>query len=209
MSELGPMVASLVAQVAQLCVGLTFAYAVAGKLREPGAYVRAVEGYRLLPTRLAPGAAMSLLMSELLVAIGFLTGQWLIVAAPLALLLLTVFLAAVASVLVRGREVPCGCLGDPTEVVSGRTVARLFVLIIASTLCVAAMVGRGDLTAPVQPVDLLLQGRSFELLGTLLLSAFALCATAWVFQVAAVIRLVFAGSRNARTPSLTRTDRHT
>ncbi len=123
---------ALVQQLAyalQLALGVVFAAAAAPKLRHPGAFARTVAGYRLLPRRLVPAAAVALIIVESFLAVAFLSGWLRAIALPLAMLVLVVFASAVIVNLRRGHRIECGCFGSGGERISARSVIRLFVLL--------------------------------------------------------------------------------
>ncbi len=124
-------IAAHLAYAAQLAVGLVFALSTAAKLRHPALTMRNVEAYRLVPARVLPGFAAGLIVGELAVALGLLGGRGRSPALLLALIILIVFFAATTIVLRQGRRVPCGCFGEQTEEVTGRSLMRLVLLIAA------------------------------------------------------------------------------
>jgi putative oxidoreductase len=88
-----------------------FAYAAAAKVADPAAFAQAVGNYRLLPAGLAAPAALLLPWWELGAAAALLFPAWRRAGALLALALAAVFAAAVASALLRGLDISCGCFG--------------------------------------------------------------------------------------------------
>jgi hypothetical protein len=108
------------------------------KLRDVGAFERALVGYALLPRKTAAPLARVLPAAELLIGLGCLMPR----TAPLALLsaatLLALYTSAVALNLARGRRrVDCGCggPGGPQELSPGlvvRNLALVGLLLIAA-----------------------------------------------------------------------------
>lgn len=123
----------------QLAVGCVFVLSVLPKLRRPAAFVRTVEGYELLPRLLAPAAAGAVIAVEAALAFCLITGWLLAIALPVAAVTLIGFGVAAAINLRRGRDVVCGCFGSPTERVSGRSVAR--VLLLLGAVAIAGIFG--------------------------------------------------------------------
>jgi Methylamine utilisation protein MauE len=127
----------------QLSLGVVFLAAAAPKLRHPGAFAVTVAAYRILPRRLVPAIALVLIAIEAFLAFAFLTGRLMAVAVPLAAMALAGFFGAVTLNLRRGREVPCGCFGDPQEQISSRSLVRLGVLMAALGALVATSSAAG------------------------------------------------------------------
>lgn len=166
--------------VVQLALGLVLAAACVAKLRRPGAFLRGVVDYDLLPRPAALVAGALLLPSEGLLAGALLSGWGLGIALPAAVALLAVFAAAVAINLSRQREVPCYCLGgEEGEKISPRTLARL-ALLLSGALLLA-----GDPRARALPLTRWTPARMAsgeDLLYALLLAALLLAAAAWLLH---------------------------
>lgn len=141
--------------VVQLAVGIVFLVSALGKARNPGAFVRGVADYEILPPRLSAAAGVMVILVEGLLAFSHLTGLWIAQAVPLAVATLAVFLAAVEISLRRHRDLPCFCFGDRDERVSGRSVAQLLLLLGAELLLLGDP-SRGASTAAVDAADLAL-----------------------------------------------------
>jgi uncharacterized membrane protein YphA (DoxX/SURF4 family) len=87
-------------------------------------FARAIRGYRLLPADLPVGVARVLPLAEMAVGAALLVGAAQPVAAFCAASLLTLFAAAMASSLVRGLELDCGCASVHGQRVSWTLVYR-------------------------------------------------------------------------------------
>lgn len=98
--------------VASLSVGLVFAYAAASKLLDVPALVAGIRAYGILPERLAPAAALSLIVAEIAIASAHLTNLGLRIVLPASILMLCVFLAVIGSLLIKGEKRPCLCFGS-------------------------------------------------------------------------------------------------
>ncbi len=132
----------------RLATGLLFGLSAATKARDIPAFYRAIEGFRLLPGGLVRLAAWAFLLGEGLVAALMLLGR-LRAGFLLALVLLTVFSFALASVLLRGLRAPCNCFGAGRRPVSGHDLARsLAFLVVAAAGWLTAGVGRGTPDLP-------------------------------------------------------------
>jgi hypothetical protein len=123
-------------------LALLFASTALTKLRDLGGFTAAVAGYRLLPERLARGAALGFVAAELALAAGLLVPALRAPASLGAAGLLVVYAAAIAWNLARGRrDIDCGC-GGPfgKQTLSEGLVLRNLALAaaaLASTLPVA------------------------------------------------------------------------
>ena len=136
------MLAHLV-YVLQLALGATFLLAALPKLRRPRAFAQTVRDYGIVPGRGAVAIAPALVLLESFLAVAFLTGWAAGVAVVLAAVALVAFAAAVAFNLRRGRIVSCGCFGDAAEKISGRTLARLALLLGGCVLLIVATTSTG------------------------------------------------------------------
>lgn len=89
-----------------------FIYAGAVKMRDAHAFAESVASFRLLPDVLVVPVTLGLPPLEILAAgLALCTGRWRRVGALCLWALLLVFTAAVASALMRGLQVDCGCFG--------------------------------------------------------------------------------------------------
>jgi len=140
---------SVTASALQLSLGLVFLLAVVPKLWAPDAFSRTVAEYRIGPPAMAPALARGVIALEVFLAFALLTGVLVAVAVPLALLVLAGFAIAVGLNLHRRRTISCGCFGAKSETISGRSLARLGLLL-------ATVVALLALDAVVAPPPLLL-----------------------------------------------------
>jgi hypothetical protein len=99
----------------RLVLGGVLLRAFVAKARVPRRFIEAVRAYALLPPGIAPIAAGGLLLAEPVLALALLTGWGGALAWDATVLLLGLFLIAVAVNLRRGRQIPCGCLGPPAR----------------------------------------------------------------------------------------------
>jgi uncharacterized membrane protein YphA (DoxX/SURF4 family) len=109
---------------------------------DPAAAVRAVRAYRLLPEVLVAPVAFGLPVVEIGIGLALLVGAAVRLAAVSSAVLLTVFVAAVASAWARGLQIDCGCFGGGGEVGAGRTAYASEVLRDAALLAVALALAR-------------------------------------------------------------------
>jgi len=112
--------------VARAGLSLLLGWSGAHKLRDVGAFRAALEGYELLPPRWAVPAGAGLIAAEVGIASGLLLPRVAGVAALAAAGLLTLYAAAIAINLVRGRrDIDCGCAGPAgRQPISAGLVAR-------------------------------------------------------------------------------------
>lgn len=97
-----------------------FLYAGTVKMRDSSAFAESVASFHLLPDVLVAPVVLGLPPLEIIAALLTLVGgRWRRVGAFALTVLLLVFTAAVASALVRGLQVDCGCFGpDRLDVLS-------------------------------------------------------------------------------------------
>ena len=150
------MIASSLLIFCRLTIGLTFAWAVFGKLRDLSAFREAVVDFRVLPPALSSIAAWVSLLAECAIILMLGIGNTLLFPGfLLAAGLLLLFSVALGLVLRRKRQVSCNCFGVTQRRVSPYDVARNLLLIVCS------LVGAWTSLNAVQPVaasDLILLG---------------------------------------------------
>ncbi len=93
----------------RLVVGGVFIWASLDKLAHPAAFARAIDNYHLVPYALLHPVALLMPAVEIVAGLALVVGWWRRGAALLCALLLVVFLVAIASALVRGLDISCGC----------------------------------------------------------------------------------------------------
>ncbi|MCL5109549.1 MAG: thioredoxin domain-containing protein [Chloroflexi bacterium] len=115
---------------ARLAIGGVFLASAAAKLVYPEAFVRAVQGYEVLPGALVRPLALAFPWLELAVGVFLLVGLYTRLAAGLAAGLMLLFMGLMGLVLVQGKEIDCGCfVGLIQETVGPSTVLRDAVLL--------------------------------------------------------------------------------
>jgi len=101
--------------VARVTIGLVFVVASLEKIVSPQAFAVSVANYKLLPDVMIPFVATILPWMVLLVGLALLFGIMQRGASLLSGIMLVAFLAAVASALLRGLDISCGCFTqDPS-----------------------------------------------------------------------------------------------
>lgn len=103
----------------RVAIGLVFAISSVGKVRDITRFQQAIKGFRLLPRDLSNLAAFLFLGGEIAVVLLMLIGGTLLLPGfVLAILLLLIFCAALASVLIRKLHTPCNCFGSSNKLVT-------------------------------------------------------------------------------------------
>ncbi|PJA73881.1 DoxX family protein [bacterium CG_4_9_14_3_um_filter_65_15] len=93
----------------RLVTGGIFLFACLDKLQKPGAFAAAIDHYHLVPYALLHPMAHGLPILELIVGLALVFGVLRRGAAMLAAVLTVIFIVAIASALVRGLDISCGC----------------------------------------------------------------------------------------------------
>jgi uncharacterized membrane protein YphA (DoxX/SURF4 family) len=101
--------------VARIVLGFLFVVVSIEKIRNPNAFAISIENYRIVPPLVAMLLATILPWMELLCGLSVLCGVFVRGGSLLLAVLLVVFTAAVASALVRGLDISCGCFTQDPE----------------------------------------------------------------------------------------------
>ncbi len=116
MSDSKPRAAlGLLVFVARLFLGGVFVFAAWLKLSDPQAFAGSVRAFELIPAQadhLRHLITFVVPWTELLTGLLLLVGFWTRAAATMLAILLTVFIAGLASVLARGMIISCSCFGN-------------------------------------------------------------------------------------------------
>ena len=114
------------------------------KLGDRDGFRAALAGYELLPAAAEPAAALLLPAFECAAALLLVAPATARIGARLAATLLSVYTAAIAAALRRGRsDVACGCGGPAGELaLSGGLLGRNAVLLVVAALCSAPLRAR-------------------------------------------------------------------
>jgi uncharacterized membrane protein YphA (DoxX/SURF4 family) len=113
------------------------------KGRKPSEFFEGVRQYRLVPARFAPIAGGALIAAELGVGVLLLTGLVPALAALGAIVLFTIFAAALAVSLARSNTAPCHCFGA-SEVEKISPVALVRALVLAGVAAAVLVFALGD-----------------------------------------------------------------
>ncbi len=114
----------------KITLGLLFLISFLSKLNSFSQYVATVRDFQLLPKSFTRLAAVLVLISELLIVL-FLF-KWPGIAFCLASILLVIFSAAFASVLVRNIQTTCNCFGTSQHPISQVDLLRNFGFLLCS-----------------------------------------------------------------------------
>ena len=113
--------APTVSLVARVLLAGVFVVAGGLKLADPQVAVQAVHAYRLLPAALEAPVGWGVPAFEIALGLLLAVGLFTRVSAVAAAVLLTVFIAGVASAAARGLSIDCGCFGGGGTVAPGET----------------------------------------------------------------------------------------
>jgi len=185
------------AYAVQLALGVAFAAAVVPKLRHPRTFADTVAAYELVPRRLVSPVAAVLVLDEAFLAVAFLTGLAVTAAVPLAAATVALFAIAVGVNLWRGREITCGCFGNREELISGRGLARL-ALLLAGCGILAGALGTGSAAVTVEKLADEGSSSLWYVLDTATVAAAAIVFSTWALtlpELVAVARRTFRRSR--------------
>lgn len=101
--------------MARVFVGFVFVFASIDKVAQPDDFVVSIANYKLIPPGIDTLTATVLPWVELLCGLGILAGVFFRGSSLLACVLSLMFALAVASALIRGLDIACGCFSqDPS-----------------------------------------------------------------------------------------------
>jgi uncharacterized membrane protein YphA (DoxX/SURF4 family) len=122
--------------VLRLFLGALFVYSAADKVADPERFAIAVRAYKLLPVSLTNLFALVLAWSEILAGIMLILGIYTRKAAAAVLLLLVMFAVAIATTIVRGLAIDCGCFSNEGGSQTGLLLILRNLFLIAACLIV-------------------------------------------------------------------------
>lgn len=125
----------IIALICRLALGIIFLYAGIEKIIAPREFAVAIYNYRLLPDWPVNMLAVILPWLELSVAACLISGIYVRGAALLSALLFLIFAVALATNLIRGLDISCGCFGG-----SGGNINWLYLLRDTSLLGMSLVV---------------------------------------------------------------------
>ena len=122
------------------------------KVQSPGDFVEGVRQYRLVPARLASIAGGALIAAELGLGVLLVLGLVPALAALVAIVLFSIFAAALAVSLARSNTAPCHCFGasevekiSPVALVRALALAGVAAAVLVFALQDTASIGRHEL----------------------------------------------------------------
>lgn len=98
--------------VLRLFLGGMFVYAAWAKVLEPAGFAMSVRGYKIIPFALSNLFALGVSWTELVAGAMLILGVFTRKAAGAIAILLVTFIVAIATVVVRGMTIDCGCFGS-------------------------------------------------------------------------------------------------
>ncbi len=124
-------IADVAILILRVAIGLVFIVAGIAKIGHAAEFAAQIAGFRLLPQPVIPPMALVLPFLEVLLGGYLVIGLFTRASAWTAALLFALFDAAIASAVVRGMTVSCGCFGpNDTTVTTWPEVARDAVLVV-------------------------------------------------------------------------------
>lgn len=172
----------------QLSLGIVFLLSALPKLRRPLIFMESVVNYKILPVQVARAFAFAVIPLEVFSAVAFLTGWRIEIGLLLAGLLLSLFLVAVAINFRRGHNVPCGCLGNTSELISLRTIVRLVLLLIV-VLFLAIQQSTSVTLSPSLMTMMTDLSTVINFIQIVFLSIFIILLSAWILNLPELISL--------------------
>jgi uncharacterized membrane protein YphA (DoxX/SURF4 family) len=132
---MNPKVVGVVVLVLRLVLGAIFVVAGASKVGHADVFAAQIAGFRLLPQAVIAPLALALPYLEILLGGYLIIGLYTRAAAWVAAVLLAIFDAAIASAVVRGMTVSCGCFGpNDVTVTTWSEVARDAVFVLLAVI---------------------------------------------------------------------------
>lgn len=124
--------------VLRLFLGGMFIYAAWDKVLNPYGFAVSIRAYKIIPFALSNLAALAIAWSELVAGVMLVLGILPRKAAGAVFLLLLVFIVAIATTVVRGMVIDCGCFGAE----GGASTSWLLIVRNLALLAAAAIVMR-------------------------------------------------------------------
>ena len=118
----------------RLGLGALFIYSSLYKIATPGAFAHEVHNYRLLPVALVNPVAIVLPWLQLFCGAALIANRLRLGSSALVAAMMLVFCGAVASALIRGLNIACGCFKAGGSAATWTTFAR------DATLCALALI---------------------------------------------------------------------
>ncbi len=117
----GPAVRAWIGLGCRIALAAILGWAGLVKITEPLVALQAVSAYELLPPALVPIVGYGLPLLEIVLAGFLLAGLLTRQVAIVVIVVMALFIAAVASAWARGLTIDCGCFGGGGQVAAGQT----------------------------------------------------------------------------------------
>lgn len=117
-----------------LGVGVVYLYASLDKIQHPAAFAQAIANYRMVPLPLLHTFAWLLPIAEAVVGVALIVGWQRRGAALLASLMTVMFIIAIATALIRGLDISCGCFDTAAGSSVGMDLLLRDVVLLAAAL---------------------------------------------------------------------------
>lgn len=116
--------------VLRLFIGGMFIYAAWDKVLNPYAFAASIRAYKIVPFAMSNFCTLAISWSELIAGVMLVLGILTRKAAGAVFVLVVVFIAAIATTIVRGMVIDCGCFGSDggastSWILIGRNIALL------------------------------------------------------------------------------------
>lgn len=122
--------------VLRIFLGGLFLYSSLHKIQDPGAFAFAIRGYKMLPIEITNLFAIFIAWSEAVAATMLILGVMTRKAAGAVLILLVIFTIAIATTVVRGIAVDCGCFSAGSNHTTDYTLVIRNLFLICAALMV-------------------------------------------------------------------------
>ena len=109
-----------ISTVTRVALGMVLIVAGGLKLPDPEGAIRAVRAYELLPESLVPIVGLGMPALEVALGVVLVLGLFTRIASLAGVLLMAVFIGAIASAWARGLTIDCGCFGGGGQVEEGQ-----------------------------------------------------------------------------------------
>ena len=124
--------------ILRLFLGGLFVFAAWHKVMQPLGFAMSVRGYKIIPFAYSNLFALGVSWAELVAGSMLMLGIFTRKAAGAVAILLVMFIVAIATVVIRGMTVDCGCFGDE----GGSTASWLLIVRNLALLAAAYLVMR-------------------------------------------------------------------
>jgi len=120
--------------VLRLGLGVIFVGASYYKIVSPGAFAHQIYNYKILPSWAINPLALSLPWVQLLCGLSLIFNRFTMAGSCLITLMLSVFQAAMASALIRGLNISCGCFKSGGSAATWWTFSRDMLMFVSALL---------------------------------------------------------------------------